>query len=724
MLRLATAGLALFACILTLPAQSPDVIVGNLSDTSMWGQANGITAYSVGTVSCNIGNANLTWIATNNLHPVIAQNMYRLKDGRFEQLGQSWLKHGFYALSGTYCGGPCINGSPNGTWLGVGCSDPYGSDLNGTQFYLGPRNEVNSVTGNFPYPIGNYPAPHPIIGQRLQVQTTEVNPANNAGAFYFVEGHYVHPEDAAANNRNNNASWREVTVLGNYHLSWVGATNQQQPAIYAWQAKDPTVQIKVVDIPGDGRILVAFKGTPGVGSTYHYEFAVQNLNSDRAIGSFSVEMWPGANPTNIGFRDVAYHSGEPYVGTDWTPTHTPGQLFPGQLTWACTPYASNVNANALRWGTMYNFWFDCDQLPGNASFGLFKPPTALSPATSMAVPAFCAPRRPTPGPPAPYAINSTIAYDYVNISASGTLGPIGDDTGFAVPIPFAFPFYGQSFSSVGISTNGYLALPGTGDLTKHTNTTLPDPGLPQGMIAAYWDDLDCPNLGNIRYQTVGTAPNRRFVVYWNAVHLGSALPVQFEAILEEGGNIVTTIVQCPGSPFGGATATRGIESPSGADGLQLSFNSPNSVLSTTSARYEVQSAVPISSNLFYSGSLGGGFFRMVYTGATLSPAGTPVVSWASQALTPINLGTLGIVYIDPPTAIGILDYYGILTGFPNPAAVTDSACGALSLQFFISPGSVPSGFLVFLGGVDYPANPLFAMNGQFNIGPAIAVVAP
>jgi hypothetical protein len=207
MLRLATAGLVLVACTLTLTAQTstgPDVIVGALIDTQNWGTSGGMTAYSVGTESCNIGNQNLTWIANNNLHPVIAQNLYRLKNGRFEQLGMSWLKNGFYALSLQQCGS-CPIGS-NGTSLNVGCSDPYGAGLNGSQGNLSPRYEVNPVTGNFPYPGVIPPNPDPILGQRIQAQVNDMNPAMNAGAQYFVEGHYIHPEDAAANNRNNNAS--------------------------------------------------------------------------------------------------------------------------------------------------------------------------------------------------------------------------------------------------------------------------------------------------------------------------------------------------------------------------------------------------------------------------------------------------------------------------------------------------------------------------------------
>src|SRR6185295_15691427 len=106
-----SAVLALGLCIVsqrtmaqcTNPTQGPDVIVGDLSDVGNFGKVGNISAYAIGTTSCNIGNVNVKWIAGTNEHPVIGQNMYRLKNGRFEQVGLSWLKHGFTALTGTIC---------------------------------------------------------------------------------------------------------------------------------------------------------------------------------------------------------------------------------------------------------------------------------------------------------------------------------------------------------------------------------------------------------------------------------------------------------------------------------------------------------------------------------------------------------------------------------------------------------------------------------------------
>ena len=81
----------------------PNVIVGDLNGVANYAAIGGIDAFAVGTTSCNVGDADLDWVSGNNLHPVIGQHAFRMKDGRFEQIGQSWLKHGFLALSQTLC---------------------------------------------------------------------------------------------------------------------------------------------------------------------------------------------------------------------------------------------------------------------------------------------------------------------------------------------------------------------------------------------------------------------------------------------------------------------------------------------------------------------------------------------------------------------------------------------------------------------------------------------
>lgn len=364
----------------------PDVIVGALTGMSSYGTISGISAYAIGTTSCNIGDALIWWIDSGsqaNRHPVIAQNLFRIRDGRIEQIGQSWLKHGFCALAGTLCG-TCTSHSYGCDALGIGCSDPYSSGLNGSQSGLGPRSQVNPVTGYFPYPF-TAPAAPATVGRRLQVAMADLVPADNVGALYFGEGLYISPDDAAAGNSDNNASYRQVTVgaisSGAYSLSMAGPTVQQKAAIWAWRehgnglnVPDPTVSIVNVDVPGDGRFIVASKARSVSAGEWRYDYAIYNLDSDRAAQSVSV---PTTSASSLYFRGVPSHSGEPYQVTPWDMSFSGGRV-----TWSTLAHAQNANANALRWGTMYTFSFRSTRAPGTGelTIGLFKPGATGAPS--------------------------------------------------------------------------------------------------------------------------------------------------------------------------------------------------------------------------------------------------------------------------------------------------------------------------------------------------------
>ena len=381
-------GRALAQC--TNPTQGPDVIVGDLIDIGHYGKVGNISGFDLGTTSCNIGNVNVKWIASTNEHPVIAQNMFRLKNGRFEHIGQSWLKHGFTALTQNVC---CTCNGQGGAVLGIGCSDPYCCGLNGGQTRLGPRSEVNAANGFYPYPyILGWQQTGNAIYKRLQIKDPDLEPSMNTGALYFSEGQYVTADDATLSNKNNNASYRRVTVTATgtfpnatYNLAFAGATQRQKPAIQAWQDNDAQVQIVNVDVPNDGRFIVGWKVTNPSPGVYHYEYAIQNLTSDRSAQGFVIPI-TGAVISNIEFHDVDYHSAEPYALTDWAIAQAGGNL-----TWQTDTFATNANANALRWGTLYNFRFDATTgpLPNpiNATIKLFKPGAVAEMTVAVAGPA-------------------------------------------------------------------------------------------------------------------------------------------------------------------------------------------------------------------------------------------------------------------------------------------------------------------------------------------------
>jgi hypothetical protein len=136
----------------------------------------------------------------------------------------------------------------------------------------------------------------------------------------------------------------------------------------------------------EGLFVLSAKATSLGGGIYHYEYAVENLTNNRGAQSFTVPMPAGTVVTNVGFHDVDYHSGEPFDGTDWTPT-----VGATSVSWATTTYDVNPNANALRWGTLYNFRFDANIAPGFATItiGLFKPGVGSTATVTSVAPNPC-----------------------------------------------------------------------------------------------------------------------------------------------------------------------------------------------------------------------------------------------------------------------------------------------------------------------------------------------
>lgn len=352
----------------------PDVKYTDCTSVDNHGLVGAIRAYSFGTNTCNIGNQNLLW--TNNGTPGIGFNMFRLSNGRLEQIGLGFVKTACCAGAGSGCGVSC-NGQ-GGSVLGAGCLDVYGSGWNAQQPRLAPRSAINGYTGTFTAFAGTSGN---AIFRRCQVLDTDLSTLN---ALYFMDGVYVSTDDATANNRNNNASYKRVTVAASGHnLTLQGAMQQGMPGIQAWRdhglganTPDPSVTIGQVDVVNEGRFWYAYKVTTLPNGVYRYDYAVYNLTSDRSGGSFRVPLPPATTVSNTGFHDVDYHSGEVYDNTDWVI-----EVNADSIVWhSPQTFAQNPNSNALRWGTMYNFWFETNHPPvdANVELGLFKPNTPNS----------------------------------------------------------------------------------------------------------------------------------------------------------------------------------------------------------------------------------------------------------------------------------------------------------------------------------------------------------
>lgn len=373
----------------------PDVVVGDLNGLAQFGGSlNGQVGLAVGTDSCNFGTVNLNWNALpSNDHPVIPQNMYRMSGGtsnseRFEQIGQSSVKHGFTALTQNLCNLGC-NGV-GGSQLGSGCSDPYSAGLNAGP-NLGSRAWVNPFTGFFPTGSASndhsghsshsgQPTAHKIL-----TNISDLSTASNPGATYYAEAQYVTPHEynwCLANptqcNMYNNVSYRRYNVTGttSFSFSPAASTVRAKAAVSAWTG---ATLVPFTPAPGtDGTATVAYKVTETSPGVWHYEYAIYNENLDRAIQMFSVPTGSGVVLSNIGFHAPPQHPGWTADGTvgntGYSSTPWASLDANGSITWNSETFAQNQNANAIRWGTMYNFRFDSNRPPQmvNATVGFYK----------------------------------------------------------------------------------------------------------------------------------------------------------------------------------------------------------------------------------------------------------------------------------------------------------------------------------------------------------------
>jgi hypothetical protein len=393
----------------------PDVIVGDLPSVEepSNGTVGSFVGVGVGTTSCNAGTENLDWFQLpSNDHPVIPQNMYRMSGGtdnteRFEQIGQSWLKHAFTALTQNVCGFGC-NGT-GGSHLGSGCSDPYDASLNYGQSGLGSRAWVNPFTGVYPRgdsgatnPNNHSGHSHTGTSHRVLIAVSDLAPASNPGATWYAEGQYVTPHEYAwcqshpgQCNMYNNVSYRRFTPSGTTSFSFasVGATVRMQPAINAWTGA--TLNQFSPDAGKDGIGIVGYKVSNPSAGVWHYEYAVYNENIDRAIQSFSIPLGCGVTISNAGFhappQPPAFANDGTLNSTGFSSTPWATNQTTAAMTWSSETFAQNQNANAIRWGTLYNFRFDSNKPPqaANATLGFFKTGNPITVAIQAPTPDTC-----------------------------------------------------------------------------------------------------------------------------------------------------------------------------------------------------------------------------------------------------------------------------------------------------------------------------------------------
>lgn len=111
-----------------------------------------------------------------------------------------------------------------------------------------------------------------------------------------------------------------------------------------------------------------------------------------------------------------------------------------------------------------------------------------------------------------------------------------DEGIFGVRLPFSFNFYGKSYDSVFIGTNGFISFKNV--TPRFSIAPLPSNTVPMPMIALFYSDLECPD-NSVSYSIEGSAPRRKFVINYQGVapFIGAG-SLSGQIVLNEGSSII------------------------------------------------------------------------------------------------------------------------------------------------------------------------------------------
>lgn len=333
------------------------------------------SAYSARATICNTDTGNVSVSISSALHPKVSQNLYRIKNGRMQQIGMSWSNHTAIVVNEDLCDvGACATSMTTTDAIYSFCATRLTGLFLSAQTRLGPRREINPQTGLAPSPFtSSGQTGVNVLSKQLQVRHSDLDPALNAGARYLYEIQVINSEDSDSNTHTNNVSSREVIVqkiaANDYNLFFTGPTFVSKPAVSAWAEIDPQVQLNTIDIPDDGRLILASNVDQIAPNRWRYNWSLYNQDSFRAVSGLSIPVPEGAVVESADFVDVSYHSGDGFVfGTSFDGTDWPAQTSGNSIQWQTDDFASNPNANALRWGTTYSFQLVTNSPPTASTF--------------------------------------------------------------------------------------------------------------------------------------------------------------------------------------------------------------------------------------------------------------------------------------------------------------------------------------------------------------------
>lgn len=270
---------------------------------------------------------------------------------------------------------------------------------------------------------------------------------------------------------------------------------------------------------------------------------------------------------------------------------------------------------------------------------------------------------------------------YTHITGGTVLGTATGNTSatnlnsevYAVTLPFSFNFNGKLHTSINVSSNGFITFGSTAP-TATLTTPISSTVAYDGAVAAFGGDLssfsDSGIAGEIRWETVGTAPNREVVVQWANFRPNSSTSTTaiysfgFQIRLKENNDIQTTYNA--GTLIAGSSAISGTRQI----GLRGATNSDfNNRLNTSTTAFDnsAPGTAASSSQAWNTVNNPPGMPPAGLTYTWTSPSCFTVSDLASTAVT-TNSGTITFTVPTPVPANGYEIYYS--TSPTDPTSTT------------------------------------------------------
>ncbi|MEV6285758.1 S8 family serine peptidase [Kribbella sp. NPDC051770] len=301
-----------------------------------------------------------------------------------------------------------------------------------------------------------------------------------------------------------------------------------------------------------------FQVKPGKTQKLTVAITAPDVPDGQYFGQVNLKQVGGSRALHL---PVAFFRQEGVVPVDQTCTPSTIARNTGQST--CTVTVQN---NSLQTTSVTAASTLSSQLRLNSVTGATKIGTQI--ATKTATLAGRQPDAPAIAPgagPAPY-----LPLDAFGIAPV----PIGDEQSINFTVP-AFQFAGRTFTSIGVTSNGYSVAGGTtgSDDVQFTPQTLPDPARPNSVLAPYWTDLDGTGAPGIFAGTLTDGVSEWLVIEWRVNLFGTSSQKVFQQWIGLNGTEDISYTydpgNLPGDPGPAYGLTVGAENFEGTAGSQI-----------------------------------------------------------------------------------------------------------------------------------------------------------